>query len=336
MDDARDFITFAWKTFTTKLSALIAIISFTLIAISLRFSEEIPGPAKVLLVFGSTIAIVFLITYTIVLGISGLLKERKELISAAQQAWAHAKDQEAQKQSLLDKVDSHRESWARNSDIYGLIMYKVYVTVKVTPDGGLESKHELEFTATHPGINSIEQVTTVVAPENMLEDLIQLQAEGSMVDGIKLEPEVTRRNRNSLLWQIRATPSLPVGKRLNFSYSNNWPKGTMAMTHEELTKRGERWEYYYLRCTFPTEELKLVVYLPNNFRPHRNEFDVWFAPGAQVKHQKECHRILDAKQKLFNPCWENDSFKLELTVPYPIQGLTYALKWFPPVVWEPL
>jgi hypothetical protein len=101
------------------------------------------------------------------------------------------------------------------------------------------------------------------------------------------------------------------------------------MSREVLALKGERerFEYTYTRISYPTDHLVIKIVFPPDFIPDEPAFDVWYGEG-RVRHEREYGRIAPG----FLSRWDsNKRLYLRLEVEYPLLGLTYLLRWHPPL-----
>ena len=68
----------------------------------------------------------------------------------------------------------------------------------------------------------------------------------------------------------------------------------------------------------------MKVFFPEGIRPQEIEHDVWYAVGeSQARHDEEYERVEGCLQQT----QEGLHHTLVASIPYPVLGLTYVIKW---------
>lgn len=326
----RELFELSWRSFTRKaIMATIVLLSAGAL-LSITLGEPLPpnwqNNLKAILVA----LVVGIPAFTFANGSLSALRERKRLQGELSEAWKQVRSLNEEKEHLLGEKGSLRALSTLSSHFYGLVYYEYAVSGELHEDGSFGIKYTTDLAATIDQIDGIERFTQAPHAPEVLGVPIGLEAEAEEWHefAVKLLPEVIREEPKTLFWKLRFVPDLPVGKRLRYSFVENLPPDSFAMTLEEMKRRDLRWEYFYVRISCPTEFLDFSVVLPPNFLPKQVNYDVWFGYNAKIKHFPEYDRIFDAGG--WTATLEDDRLCLQLKVNFPIHGLVYAVKWQPP------
>jgi hypothetical protein len=130
-----------------------------------------------------------------------------------------------------------------------------------------------------------------------------------------------------VFYVIQIIPSIEVGKFVAFTFERKTPPKVFALTLTELQDKQEPYEFSKVTVNYPMSHLGIKFMFPSNYFPTDALFDVWYG-DARVRHFREYGRVSEA-------CFRKDvadrrRFYMELSIPYPILGLSYLLHWIPP------
>jgi len=105
------------------------------------------------------------------------------------------------------------------------------------------------------------------------------------------------------------------------------PPGTYAPTRDRLS-RWQEYEYSSVMPHWPCNNLKLEIRFAEQNAPTNAEFDVWFG-DIRKRHEPE-YRRLSADSPFDFDRDPSGGGQAVLTVPFPVPGVTYAIRWHPP------
>jgi len=220
-----------------------------------------------------------------------------------------------------------KKAYDANSILYGLAYEDLVVHGTLHDDGSMTIGREIKLRAYLPNISSIDHY--LIAPEApKTGDLIETK---NLIfkSPFRTLPwkEITRTpNRISIL--ISIFPALKVGETLAYELREKIPMNAMATTLEKLKEHNMDYESFEWDIGRPAKNLSLNVWFPEHLAPTSGNVgvDVWYSPDSRLTHEEEYRRI--EKHHLYVK--EGTQWRFELSLPYPVVGLTYVLKWVPP------
>lgn len=332
MDDLRDFFQLAWRSFGVK---LVVALGFCGGVATLVASLVVPlvTPQVVMAVrWTLAIGVVGVVGATLVLGVLGAMRESREATQEALDAWQQVRGLQAEKDKLLDDRASHMLAHVTNAALYGVVYYEDKVECDLAANGSMIVNHGFQLAATQEAVNGVQHFTWLPITRQEGKE-IELEAPAKRLGRARFQvewsTEVVSHQNGGLVKRFRAVPSLPLGKRFEYSWEERLPKGAFAMNLEEMDDAGREWEYYFHRIGYPTEKLDFSVLLPQGFKPVRVEHDAWYARHTYLRHMREQARVL---KHAVRDQWISGRFRLRIVVENPLLGITYVLKWKPPVV----
>jgi hypothetical protein len=156
-----------------------------------------------------------------------------------------------------------------------------------------------------------------------------IMAEAKDQDKVKIQPAEVQSSANECIWELLFMPRLNRGDSIEYYFEHELPVGTYAMNKDDLKKRELEYEYYAHEIRHPTEEFSINLLFPKNFSPILLQYDVWIGE-ANYRHNSEYYRV--GLEDYFKSSVKEDGVTFaELVVPYPIHGLTYVIRWVPPI-----
>jgi len=240
--------------------------------------------------------------------------------------WAYLRTMVILSQKKDAPEEDHHYLQQLDAKFYGISRKLLYVETELFNEGYTTSKHRIELTSTTDKVYSIEHSSTLPHAPLDGDRPIDLQVPDQLIDEVKLKPVILSLSKNKLFWQLNFLPCLPKGKKVHYNYSETSPRGSFAMTFEELKNRKMDYEYFSMRISYPTEHYKQKLIFPVKFDPTYYDYDVWLGEG-KVQHPEEFHRL----RNFWHVGREKDGrMYIEISIKHPIHGLIYALKWIPP------
>jgi hypothetical protein len=218
---------------------------------------------------------------------------------------------------------------------YGFYKEKWDACCNLTSKGSCQTRYETTVNAIAHEIPEIEYFgENLLAPPGVkfpMDITAKASVHASPITQIRIE-RVTQSSKR--LSTLKFEPPIPKEGSITYPYATQAPRGSFAMTFEELEKRHLEhefypgYEFYARRVTYPTKHFYFKMIFPKGFEPIETGYDVWFGL-AKVQHENECDRIAS------NGYWldgydESGRRYIQLKVDYPILGLRYVLKWVPP------
>jgi len=225
-------------------------------------------------------------------------------------------------------LENHAYLQKLDSKFYGVSRLSYNVRGEIKEDGSNDSTNEITLKATTDRIYSVEHLVIIPHVPKEINEEISFCTTSSDDGKIVLKPVVVTHGKHRLFWKLNFLPVLPKDKVINYSFKNQAPKGSFAMTYEEMKERDIQYEYWAVRIAYPTENFNFRVVFPKDFDLIDYDYDVWLGEG-RVQHIDEYFRIHSSK--FWNTGREHDGrMFIELSnVITPIHGLIYVLKWSP-------
>ena len=207
--------------------------------------------------------------------------------------------------------------------IYGLIRKRTDITLEIDKDLGAKSRHSTVLEALAP-VPAVEHFGEVPSQEGDGEGEAIGVSESGGDARVSFEPVLSTRRECWFI--VRFTPPLVKGQTQSYNYTQKFPAKSFASSLAELQGRKLEHDYYAATIQYPTEHLALQVLLPPGFKSKDIGCAVWFG-RAHLPHEGEVARLKD------NFSWDtvgvDQRTKLALDVPYPLRGLSYAIRWKP-------
>jgi len=234
--------------------------------------------------------------------------------------------------SKLEDIQTltHEQIYLINSLFFGMNKDNYTVEAEI-PDlqGGKITNFGFDIRAVDQNVERIEYHYRIPEydkdpPDNIGIELLTKKYRQYSINLIPISKEVRK-----VLYAIEIVPELKKGESIPISSKLISPKGTFAMTLEELKNKNMLIEYSNIRIDYPTNLLKYRLLFPPNYIPKQPGFDVWFGDG-KVRHLKEYARILN-NPEFFNQGIDisENRFLLCFNIPFPLQGLYYSFRWLP-------
>jgi hypothetical protein len=211
-----------------------------------------------------------------------------------------------------------------NSQLYGMAYEELITHCTIHKDGSAGFRREVELVA-HSVVSKIELYMLLPEATPTGDDQLELAGAVSLTHFRKLTSEVNRLSSGQMSLTVSISPELNSGQRLRYQVVEKSSPGLYAVTGRE--ERKMPYDYFAWDITRPTKKLEMKVFFPEDVRPEAFEPDVWHALGqGQSTHSREYDRVkellVERQEGLFHT--------LVFTIPYPILGLTYVIRWTPP------
>jgi hypothetical protein len=144
---------------------------------------------------------------------------------------------------------------------------------------------------------------------------------------IDLVPEAMGQDERLLYLKI--TPPLNAKDRLEYELLERVTENSIARTSDQL-EPARHDNTFGMDISWPTRALHLAVSVPMQYTPRSARCDVWRVPG-----QVTVEGVLKTTQGLLKTRFvtgerNEQCHESSADVPYPLQGLTYVIRWTPP------
>jgi hypothetical protein len=321
--------------YTTYITTGLALIAVTVKFVELLLAPELPDWVRWGLWVFLALALLLFIVHRVVVGVNKLVKDAIERQMPQGDLPVRADDE-----VIGDKV-AGEVAYVFNSRLYGRAYEELIVHCTIRKDGSAAFRREAELIA-HSTVNDVD--IYMVLPEALQNDKEQLQLAGaaSLTDFVQVTGKPTTgtptrpvnivmkekwSSSGQLYLVMSFSPELSSGQRVRYQVIEESMPGLYAVTGQE--ERKMPYDYFAWDITNPTKKLEMKVFFPEGVRPQSFGADVWHALGQGMSTQGiECDRVkeflIERREGVFQT--------LVFTVPYPIIGLTYVVRWIPPKV----
>lgn len=212
-----------------------------------------------------------------------------------------------------------------NSQTYGMSYEDLIAHCTILDDGSASFRREMDLRA-HTQVTGISHFMLLPEAsrngENL--ELISIKRLAPFVPLRTLAWEVTELSSGKMSLTVSISPPLQIGDGLRYEIVEKSPPGLYAVTG--LEERRVPYDYFAWDINRPTRRLVIKVLFPEGVEPPAFESDVWYAVGqSRARHNQEFHRL----SAILKPRQEGIYYALIAVIPYPLVGLTYAIKWTP-------
>lgn len=314
---ARELRKFNWPIFIESVMLVLSALSLVITLVVARFTS-IPTLLWNILLWGSIIGIGSFSLAIIVGGVVvPFLRDYRQL-----------------KEELEPDA---KQGYFVSSRLYGMCRPRTEFLIEIDSDGSAQIKNDVRVLATTERLHSLEHYTRLILPHGspLSGELIGFEAHGN--SPVKVTQQIVQYKEAAIYWKVNFTPALPPlidTGRIDESEAGYYcvvkqPASSYAMTSEELSEKGEPYEFYTAWIGYPTEFLVLKVVFPKQFNYSDPRPDVWLGGlETRLPHDKEYTRIIS--DRCFRDGREPDGCPfLRLELLYPIVGLVYGIKWNP-------
>jgi hypothetical protein len=209
------------------------------------------------------------------------------------------------------------------SKIYGMSYESLIVDCTIRHDGSAIFQRKIDLSANLP-IQEMDHY--MLLPEASLKgealELVEITPPGPFR---KLTPTVTALSSGRMALTVSIQPSMSPGDHIRYQVKEKSPPSLYAVTG--LEERKVEYDYFAWDISRPTKRLEINIFFPEDVQPVDSELDVWYAVGqSRSRHDPEYKRVRD----YLHGRQEGVHYTLGATVPYPVLGLSYVIKWSPP------
>ena len=243
--------------------------------------------------------------------------------------FAYGKIRDKIKKLDIDEFKTQEYLFKLGAQYHGRAYKFIKIIMNITSSGAGDKKQNFNLCAVGEHVYSIDYFskTPSVGQESQNAECHIMQAETRDKGTVKIIPNEIMLSATECRWEIQFLPRLSRGESIEYYFEHKSPDTAYAMTKKELKERKMQYEYYGIEIRYPTEELNTTLLFPKDFSPLNLTHDVWIG-GLRYRHSGEYTRI--ELNDFFESSIKEDGTTFgRLVVPYPIQGLTYAIRWVP-------
>jgi hypothetical protein len=212
-----------------------------------------------------------------------------------------------------------------NSQRYGMSYEDLVAHCTILDDGSASFRREMDLRA-HTQVAEVSHFMLLPEASRNGEDLelISIKRLPPFVPLRTLTWQVTELSSGKISLTVSISPSLQIGNGFRYEIVEKSPPSLYAVTG--LEERRVPYDYFAWDINRPTKRLEMKVLFPEGIQPPAFESDVWYAVGqSRSRHDQEFNRL----SALLKPAQEGIYYALMAVIPYPLLGLTYAIKWTP-------
>jgi len=221
-------------------------------------------------------------------------------------------------------IDSHEKLYGVISTFHGVVKDEYIQELEIRDNGSAEAQiYQTIFSLNQP-IQYLEYSYSIPSAVTDLGKLVTLPPTLKFA-GHTVDINISRTEQQSRSWEFVFNPPIEKGERASFVLTRQSPAGTFLMNLDDLKNSGQEYEYSSQRISYPTKKFAIKILFPPNYNPTRCEAVAWYG-RARVKHNDETRRI----EPGFKHNMTGGICILQLEIPYPLHGLTYAIIWRPP------
>lgn len=252
----------------------------------------------------------------------------------------------------------HASYYEVTAQACGLAKDRIVREVQVEPDGGASSTYVFDIRSVGREVRSLKHYYEIPLPpsaEPNSDGIDLLRSDGNpvpngeqaVIEGTangkpyRLVQKLDSRGKHDVLYSLRIEPPLPPDQALHlhrpFEYHTKntfflTPEQLLEATPEEDRVSDRMYDFTSVILEYPASSLSITIRFPRGWVPRDCDFDVWQGNGqGRVRHLPEYQYLGERRKQVFQHISEKGGALrgLRLTVPYPLFGLTYAIRWSP-------
>ena len=222
-----------------------------------------------------------------------------------------------------DKEIAGEIAYKFNSQLYGLARQELTAHCMIRRDGSAAFRREIEVIAYAP-VDKTELYLLLPEAPKKGEELLEVAQVVPLTRLFRIEQKKTMPSSGQMYLTLSFSPALEPGDNIRYAVEEESDPGLYDVGGQ--AKRQMEDDYFAWDIIKPTKKLEMKVIFPEGFEPARVEPDVWHALGqGQSTHNREFNRVKEQLRK----GREGVMHTLEFTIPYPILGMTYVIRWYP-------
>ncbi len=232
----------------------------------------------------------------------------------------------------LDDLKTNKSLFQLESEFYGVKYNLQNIKLSMEEDGACSKKCSFDFESVTEDVNSLEYYArTPTVPESITKNNNAchiLQAEERQKGPVRILVKEIKSTPYECRWAIKFVPGLRPGNNIEYNYEQTSPRGTFALTIDDLKRRDLQFDFYSHEIVYPTKLLQTSVYFPLEFNPIDLTYDVWIA-GGRVRHDREFIRIREQNFFDYGMTEDKDRVFGKLEIDFPLHGCKYLIRWRP-------
>ena len=236
---------------------------------------------------------------------------------------------------VLERNLPHQDPRERNKEMFGFYYHSIVMDDELDLNGSSKSNTSFDLAVISGDVEFREHLHSPNGECQFSGG--EITAKGDARNST-ITLEIKRLNPQSIHLHINFTPALRIGDWCRYSIEKKFKNGGFCMTREEIAKQisAGSWmtlglfEYLSFYVMYPTDELSVRLTFPIGYHIYGGELWDVFTGDSYQRNTGEYERLRRITPAPFDRTEVGGRAVIQLKVPAPLTGLTYALKWVPP------